>query len=84
MLRRLSGETRLYPRILPGVSHAEVRRTINRLRTGATHSADPRIPSHVLADLLEGSIAQDMLIRSTVDEMNELTELERRLGKRSR
>jgi hypothetical protein len=63
MLRRFGSVTRLYPRLAPGVTHAEVRRTINRLRSGAIHSSEPGIPSHVLADLLEGSIAQDTMIR---------------------
>jgi hypothetical protein len=84
MLRRFAGATRLYPRLAPGLSHAEVRRTINRLRSGAILSTEPGIPSHVLADLLEGSIAQDTLIREVVAEMDELKELERRLGRRSR
>jgi hypothetical protein len=38
----------------------------------------------VLADLLEGSITQDMLIRSVVADMHELRELEESLGRRSR
>jgi hypothetical protein len=84
MLRRMAGQTQLYPRLGPGVTHAQVRRTINRLRSGATHSLEPDIPSHILADVLEGSIAQDTLIREVVAEMDELTELERRLKRRSR
>jgi hypothetical protein len=84
MLRRMAGQTQLYPRLGPGVTHAQVRRTINRLRSGATHSLEPDIPSHILADVLEGSIAQDTLIREVVAEMHELTELERRLKRRSR
>jgi hypothetical protein len=84
MLHRFAGETRLYPRLAPGVTHTQVRRTINRLRSGATHSLEPDIPSHILADVLEGSIAQDTLIREVVAEMNELKELERRLTRRSR
>jgi len=84
MLRRFAGVTRLYPRLAPGVTHAEVRRTINRLRSGAAHSLEPDIPSDVLADILEGSLAQDMLIREVVAEMDEMREIERRLGRRSR
>ena len=84
MLRRFGCQPRLYPRLAPGVTHAEVRRTINRLRSGAIHSTEPGIPSHVLANLLEGAIAQDTLIREVAAEMDELTALERRLGKRSR
>jgi hypothetical protein len=44
LLRRFAGVTRLYPRLAPGVSHASVRRTINRLRSGATHSLEPDTP----------------------------------------
>ena len=84
MLRRFAQVRELYPRLLPGQGHAALRRTVNRLRTGAIHSVDPRIPSHILADLLEGSIAQDLLIRSAVDDMEGLKELEEKLGKRSR
>jgi hypothetical protein len=84
MLRRFAGVTRLYPRLAPGVSHAEVRRTINRLRCGATHSLEPDIPSHILADVLEGAIAQDQLIRDVVADMHSLRELEERLGRRAR
>src|SRR3954451_11193901 len=56
MLRRIAGERQIYPRLGPGVTHAQVRRTINRLRSGATHSLEPDIPSPILADVLEGSI----------------------------
>jgi FixJ family two-component response regulator len=84
MLRRFAGQTQLYPRLAPGVTHAQVRRTINRLRSGATHSLEPDIPSHILADVLEGSIAQDTLMREVVAEMDDLNELERRLTRRSR
>jgi hypothetical protein len=84
MLRRFGGTHALFPRLRPGLSHAALRRTVHRLRTGAVHSVDPRIPSHVLADLLEGSITQDMLIRSVVADMHELRELEESLGRRSR
>ncbi|HEV7428891.1 MAG TPA: hypothetical protein VGQ46_21265 [Thermoanaerobaculia bacterium] len=84
LLRRFAAETRLYPRLAPGLSHAEVRRTINRLRSGAIHSPEPDIPSHILADVLEGAIAQDQLIRNVVADMLSLRELEERLGRRAR
>jgi hypothetical protein len=84
LLRRLAAETCRYPRLAPGLSHAEVRRTINRLRSGAIRSTDPGIPSHVLADVLEGAIAQDQLIRDLVADMHSLRELEERLGRRAR
>ena len=84
MFGRVAGQTQLYPRLGPGVTHAQVRRTINRLRSGATHSLEPDMTSDVLADVLEASIAQDTLMREVVAEMDELTELERRLKRRSR
>ena len=84
MLHRMAGETRVYPRLAPGVTHAQVRRTINRLRSGATHSLEPDIPSHILAEVLEGAIAQDTLVHEVVAEMEELAELARRLKRRSR
>ena len=84
LLRRFAAETRLYPRLAPGLTHAEVRRTINRLRSGAFHSPEPGIPSHVLADILEGAIAQDQLIRDVVADMHSLRELEERLRRRAR
>src|SRR5947209_16549019 len=49
MLRRFGSTPRIYPRLAPGVTHAEVRRTITRLRSGAIQSTEPGIP----ADLLE-------------------------------
>lgn len=84
MFHRVAGQTQLYPRLGPGVTHAQVRRTINRLRSGATHSLEPDMSSDILADVLEGSIAQDTMMREVVAEMDELTELERRLKRRSR
>jgi hypothetical protein len=84
MLRRFGSTPRIYPRLAPGLTHAEVRRTINRLRSGAMRSPEPGMPAHVLADLLEGAIAQDMMIREVVADAHGLTELERRLTRRSR
>jgi len=84
MLRRFAAETCIYPRLPPGLSNAQVRRTINRLRIGAIQSPFPRIPSHILADLLEGSLAQDMLIREAAADINSLRELEEKLKRRAR
>jgi hypothetical protein len=47
-------------------------------------SIDSRIPSFVLADLLEGSIEQDLLLREVVGDRNSLRALEERLGRRTR
>ncbi len=46
-----------------------------RLRAGKIHNVDPRIPSHVLADLIEKSIAQDMLVESVVQEGREFKQI---------
>jgi len=57
------------------MTYAEVRRTVSRLREGAFQSREPDIPSNELADLLEGAIEKDMLVRSMLKEMDELTAL---------
>ena len=72
----------LFPRLRPNLSHARLRRAVARLRSGAMPSIDSRIPASVLADLLEGSIEQDVLIRESVADMHELRELEQRLRRR--
>jgi len=84
MLDRFGQLREVVPRLRHSLSHAALRRMMDRLRSGEVHSADPRIPSHVLAGLLEGSIAQDALTRSVVADMHGLRELEQRLKKRSR
>jgi hypothetical protein len=48
------------------------RRTAARLRAGEIHNIDPRIPSHVLAAIIEKSIAQDLMVQSVVEEGREL------------
>jgi hypothetical protein len=45
-------------------------------------SIDSRIPATVLADLLEGSIEQDLRIRGIIEIAEDLRELERRLRRR--
>ena len=84
MLQRFGEVGQTFPWLRPGLSHSELRRTVARLRSGAMPNIDSRIPAFVLADLLEGSIAQDLLIREVVADMDSLTELEERLGRRAR
>ena len=84
MLRRFSQVRQVFPWLRPGMSHAELRRTVARLRSGAMPSLDSRIPAAVLADILEGSIAQDELIREVVADVHSLRELRERLGSRGR
>ncbi|MBV9068563.1 MAG: hypothetical protein JO093_13915 [Acidobacteria bacterium] len=84
LLRRLASVTGAYPWLAPGVTHTQVRRTIKRLRSGAMQSPEPDIPSPVLADLLEGAIAQDTLIREARADMISLWELIATLKRRAR
>src|SRR5258708_17457669 len=82
MLSRFGQVQELFPRLRPYLSHAELRRAVARLRSGAMPSIDSRIPASVLADLLEGSIEQDLLLRESVADMRELRELEERVRRR--
>jgi hypothetical protein len=52
MLARIGQVKEVYPWLRPHQSHAELRRAVARLRSGAMPSIDSRIPSSVLADLL--------------------------------
>jgi hypothetical protein len=72
-----------FPWLAPSMTHAEVRRTVSRLREGAFHSMEPDIPSNELADLLEGAIEKDTLVRSMLKEMDELAAL-RKVKRRAR
>ena len=82
MLFRIGQVKQTYPLLRPHLSHAELRRAVARLRSGKMPSIDSRIPASVLADLLEGSIEQDQMIRDIVADMHGLTELEQRLSRR--
>jgi len=84
MLRRIGQVRQLFPWLRPGQSHAELRRTVARLRSGALPSIDSRIPAAYLADLLEGSIEQDLLVREIRADMQSYRELSEKLRKRSR
>jgi hypothetical protein len=84
LLHRLSQVQQTFPWLRPGVSHSELRRAVARLRSGAMPSIDSRIPASFLADLLEGLIAQDLMIREGVADIESLRKLEERLGRRAR
>jgi hypothetical protein len=84
LLHRFGQVRQLYPWLRPGLSHSELRRAVARLRSGAMPSLDSRIPASYLADLLEGSIEQDLMIREVRADMQSLGDLEERLGKRAR
>ena len=82
MLRRIGQVKQVFPWLRPHLSHAELRRAVARLRSGAIPSIHSRIPASVLADLLEGSIEQDQLVREIVADMDDLRELQERLRRR--
>src|SRR5437016_1950381 len=66
----------LAPWLVPGLTHSQVRRTIARLRSGAIDVDDPRVPRHLLADLLEKSIVQDLLVREVAKDMDYLHQID--------
>jgi DNA-binding NtrC family response regulator len=72
-----------FPWLAPSMTYAEVRRTVSRLRKGAFDSMEPDIPSNELADLLEGAIEKDTLVRSMLKEIDELAALQK-LKRRAR
>jgi hypothetical protein len=82
MLFRFGQVEELFPRLRPHLSHAALRRAVARLRSGAMPSIDSRIPACALADLLEGSIEQDLLLREVEADMQGFRELEQRLRRR--
>lgn len=75
MLSRFSQVREVVPWLRPGLSHAALRRTVARLRAGKIHNIDPRIPSHVLADLIEKSIAQDLVMQTVIEEAREYRQM---------
>jgi hypothetical protein len=79
MLRRFSEVQEVIPWLRPGLSCSALRRTAARLRAGKIRSIDSRIPSHVLAEAIEESIAQELLVKSVTMEMLELREMRREL-----
>jgi hypothetical protein len=82
MLRRFGQTHYLVPFIPPWETYAGMRRKVARLRAGKVRGLAPWIPPQALADLMERSIEQDMLMRSVVAEMNELCEIERKINGR--
>jgi hypothetical protein len=70
------------PRIPPWETYAGMRRKIERLRAGKVRGLDPRIPLDALADLMELSIEREMITRSVIAEMDEQTDLERKINER--
>jgi hypothetical protein len=75
MLQRFSSVTVLVPWLRPGLSHADLRRTAARLRAGVIRVIDPRIPPDMLADVIEQSIAQELLVKSVAAEMIEFGQM---------
>jgi len=77
MLERMSGVTELVPWLRPGLSHSALRRTADRLRSGAIRVIDPRVSPHLLADIIEKAIAQELLVKLVAREAIEYRELHR-------
>ncbi len=75
MFRRFSQAREVVPWLRPGQSHAALRRTVARLRAGKIHNIDPRIPSHVMAGIIEKSIAQDLMMQTVIEEARELKQM---------
>lgn len=82
MLDRFSSVTVLVPWLRPGLSYSALRRTAARLRAGAIRVADPRIPPHLLADVIEKSIAQELLVKSVATEMIEYSRMAQEIRER--
>src|SRR5437879_12957675 len=70
------------PLMPPWQTYAGMRRAIARLRAGKVRGLAPWVPPEALADVMEQSIEQTMLIRSVVAEMNEMPEIERKINER--
>lgn len=83
MLQRFSEVRVVVPWLRPGMSHSQLRRTAARLRAGVIHPADPHIRPSMLADVIEQAIVQDLMVRSVVREMFELSRMERRMARRT-
>ena len=75
MLKRFSQVREVVPWLRPSLSHSALRRTVARLRAGKTHNIDPRIPSHVMAGLIEKSIAQDLMMQTVIEEAREFRQM---------
>ena len=75
MFRRFSQAREVVPWLRPGQSYSALRRPVARLRAGKIHNIDPRIPSHMLADIIEKSIAQDLMMQTVIEEARELKQM---------
>jgi len=75
MLQRFSSVEELVPWLRPGQSYSDLRRTAARLRAGAIRVIDPRISPQILADVIEKSIAQELLVKSVAMEMSQFNQM---------
>ena len=69
------------PCVPPWVTYAELRRMVARLRSGKMRG-DPRIPPNAMADFIEASIEQDMMVHAVTMAAREEAELARALEQR--
>jgi hypothetical protein len=72
----------MVPWMPPWETYAGMRRKVERLRAGKVRGLNPSVPRHMLADLMELSIEKEMVVRSVVAEMDEHTDIERRINER--
>lgn len=75
MFKRFSQVREVVTWLRPGLSHSALRGKAARLRAGKIHNIDPRIPSHIMAGLIEKSIAQDLMVQQVVDEAREFRQM---------
>jgi hypothetical protein len=75
MLQRFGEVKEIVPWLRPGQSYAELRRTAARLRNGTIRPIDPRLSPIQLAEIIEKTIAQEMLVKSVATEMFEYRQL---------
>jgi len=70
------------PWLRPGQTVSELRRTVQRLRSGAIRPADPQLSPLVLADVLEKTILKEQFKRWMVAELGGNNELYKSIKER--
>lgn len=82
MLQRFASVEAVVPWLRPGLSYSALRRTAARLRAGTIRLIDPRISPHMLADVIEKAIAQELLVKSVAMEMSQFNQIVQDLRER--
>jgi DNA-binding transcriptional regulator PaaX len=70
------------PLVPSWVTYAELRRMVARLRSGKMRG-DPRIPPNAIADFIETSMEQDMMVQGVTMAAREQVGIERELEQRN-